>query len=49
MGINFSEGEFGAGVAFLVKKWIDCSEPSLKTSDEQVESLRVKIKGQVNK
>jgi len=36
-------------VALYVRKWIDCTELSLKSSDEQVESLWVKIWSQANK
>lgn len=32
-----------------MKKWIDCTELALESGNGQVESLRVKIRGQANK
>lgn len=40
---------WGAKVALSVKKLIDCTERSLKNSDEQIEGLRLKMGGQANK
>ena len=39
----------GRGIVLHVKEWIDCTELSLKNSNEQVESLWIKIRGQANK
>ncbi|GAB0209348.1 hypothetical protein GRJ2_003400500 [Grus japonensis] len=51
MTINYSEGtgKEEGGHTLYVKEWIDCTELYLKNSDEQVESLWVKIRGQDNK
>ncbi len=43
------QGKKGRRVAFRIKKWIDCEEIPLKNSQEQVESLWVKIRDGTNK
>ena len=43
------QGRRGGGVALYIKKWIDCEELSLKNSQEQVESLWVRIRDRGNK
>lgn len=43
------QGREGRGCSLYVKKWIDCTELSLKNSNKQVENLWVKIRGEVNK
>lgn len=49
MAINWSEGKRGGGGPLCKPKLrgISCTELSLKDSDEQVESLWVKIRGQI--
>jgi len=42
-------GRRGGGVILYVKKWIECEELSLKNSQEQVESLWVRIRDGGNK
>jgi len=39
----------GGGVAFYIKKWIECDELSQKNSHEQAESLWVRIRDQGKK
>jgi len=39
----------GRGVALCVKKWIDCEELPLRNSQEQMESLWIKIRDGSNK
>jgi len=43
------QGRKGGGVALYVKERIDCKELLLRNSQEQVESLWVKIRGRTNK
>lgn len=50
MAINCSEGTGKEGeISLYVKKWIDCTELSLKNSNESLESLCVRIRDQTNK
>jgi len=54
MAIKYSEKTgrkegYRKEVALYVKEWINCTEQSLKNSDEYVESLWTKVKVQANK
>jgi len=44
-----SQGRRSRGIAFCIKKWIDCEELSLKNSHEQLANLRVRIVDEGNK
>ena len=47
--IRTVQGRKGGGVAFYVREWIDCEELPLRNTQEQVESLWVRIRDRTNK
>lgn len=49
MALRSRKGRRGGGVALYAKNGIDCTELFFKNSNEQIESLRVKIRDQANR